>query len=316
MKTEEIMDKWTLDKINQTIKELRQNGLIQFNFGRNSLDELKLLDEYAFKKRQDFILRISTVTDDNIIKNNELLFLSELKNIKKIAFSYINNDTLEELREMTQLEYFENMSSKRLDINFLNGLNELKVLRMYGKIKNLKTIEKCINLEDLFLSTTIENYNFIKPLTKLSRIGIDSCISINDFTLLNKPMLKEIHIGSIKNMENIDSIKELKYVEKLRLEASRIKLLPEMSKLVNLKELDLRILKIWENPYIIKTMPKLEKLVLREINTKLQAEEFYFLTEIETLNEIDFRFIDFNKNRIEKLNKWFKENGKENILKK
>jgi hypothetical protein len=51
MKTEEIMYKWTLDKINQTINELRQNGLIQVDFGRNSLDKLELLNEYAFKKR-------------------------------------------------------------------------------------------------------------------------------------------------------------------------------------------------------------------------------------------------------------------------
>jgi hypothetical protein len=60
----------------------------------------------------------------------------------------------------------------------------------------------------------------------------------------------------------------------------------------------------------------LERLRLREINTKLEAEKFYFLTKIKTLKEIDFRFIDYNKKRINKLNKWFKENKKEDIIKK
>jgi hypothetical protein len=35
---------------------------------------------------------------------------------------------------------------------------------------------------------------------------------------------------------------------------------------------------------------------------------------METLKEIDFEFIDYNKTRIEKLNKWFMENGKGNIV--
>ncbi len=63
-------------------------------------------------------------------------------------------------------------------------------------------------------------------------------------------------------------------------------------------------------------MPKLEELDLNEINTKLKAEQFYFLTEIDTLKTLDFRFIDYNKSRIEKLNKIFKEKNKDHILKK
>jgi hypothetical protein len=69
------------------------------------------------------------------------LFLLKLKT-QKIAFSYISNDALKHLRKMVQSVYFKTMSSKRLDIDFLDGLNELKVLRVYGRIKNLENIIK------------------------------------------------------------------------------------------------------------------------------------------------------------------------------
>ncbi|MDR1452001.1 MAG: hypothetical protein LBI57_06725, partial [Helicobacteraceae bacterium] len=163
-------------------------------------------------------------------------------------------------------------------------------------------------------STTLKDYTFIKPLNKIKSIMIDYCIASDDFTLLNIPALKELGLSSIKSIENIDAIKDFKTIEKLYLSGAKIKLLPDMSKLIKLETLYLNNLKAWENTEILKTIPNLKHLELREINTKLEAERFYFLTEIETLNEIEFKFIDFNKKRIDLLNKWFIKNGKENII--
>jgi hypothetical protein len=303
------MDKWTINKINTAVNETRENGIIYFNFSINSLTELEKLNECLFKKRPDLILRF--VTENN----NDFTSLYSLKNIKKLSlFGY---DSLNEIKNINHLIFLEiyNVNKKTLDINFLEKLNNLHELRLTGKIKGIEPIGKCINLEHLYISTTIKNYDFIEPLNKLTKITIDHCISINDFSLLNKPKLEEIKILSINGMENIDSIKNFKFTRKLQLDASRVKLLPKMGELNNLKELELRNFKIWENPDVLKTIPKLEKIKLEEINTKLKAEQFYFLTRMETLKEIDFEFIDYNKTRIEKLNKWFKENGKGNIVK-
>ncbi|MGB4812418.1 MAG: hypothetical protein WBP13_08075, partial [Methylophilaceae bacterium] len=46
----------------------------------------------------------------------------------------------------------------------------------------------------------------------------------------------------------------------------------------------------------------------------LKAEQFYFLSEMSTLKALDFRFIDVNKGRIDKLNKAFKEKGMGSVL--
>lgn len=193
-------------------------------------------------------------------------------------------------------------------------MNNLYELQLTGKVKNIEAIGKCKNLEKLYLSTTINNYKFMQPLDKIKIIFIDYCTASNDFTLLNKQTLEELSITTINKLENVNAIKYFSALKKLRLSASKIVKLPKMNKLENLRELKLELMKAWENPEIIKTLPSLEKLKLEEINTKLNAERFYFLTEMKTLKEIDFRFMDFNKNRIDKLNKWFIENGKENIL--
>ena len=302
------MDKWTIENINVAVNETRENGVIHCNFYNNTQIELDNLNKYLFKERPDLILRFQAKNSD------ELSLLPHLKNIKKLSmFGY---ESLNQLKDMNHLTYLEiyNVNKKALDIDFLEELIHLNDLRLTAKVKNLEVIGKCRNLEKLYLSTTITNYNFMQSLNEIKVMYIDYCSASNDFSLLNKPTLKELSITSINNLENIDTLKYFSGLQKLRLSSSKLKRLPNMSKLVNLRELELVGLKIWENPEIIKTIPLLEKLELAEINTKLDAEQFYFLAAIKTLKEIDFRFIDFNKKRIDRLNKWFAEKGKENIV--
>ncbi len=116
-------------------------------------------------------------------------------------------------------------------------------------------------------------------------------------------MLDQINIENFKNLIS------------LNIDASQLKKLPQLDNLKKLKKLKLGNMKKWENPEVLQTLPVLEELELQEINTKLKAEQFFFLAEMTTLKTLDFRFMDFNKNRIEKLINYFKLTGKEDILK-
>jgi hypothetical protein len=304
------MEKWTFEKVNKAIAEAKENDIMYFDYYCNTKKELEMLNKNLFNKRPDLILHISKANNDHsdLMKN--------LKNIKKL---YLADKNMEYFRNISQLLYFEVNtigSSYTWDLICIEGLTDLLELRISGKTKNLDIIGNFTNLEKLYLSTTVKDYNFIKPLNKIENIMIDSCTSDNNFTLLNKPSLKELSICSIKNLEDIDTIRNFRSISKFHLAASRIKLLPKMDNLKELKELRLDLLKLWENPEVLKAIPKLERLELNDINTKLEAEQFYFLTEMQTVKEIDFRFIDFNKKRIDLLNKWFVKNGKESILKR
>lgn len=302
------MDTWTIEKINAAVNETRENGLIHFNFYNNTQAELENLNEFLFEKREDLILNYATEDE------NDLALLSSLKNIKKVRLS--NYDSLDKMKNINHVVYLEiyNVNKKALDIGFFEELHNLRELRLTGKVRNIEMIGKCKNIEKLYLSTTTDNYDFARPLNKIKILCIDHCTASSDFTLLNKQTLEELSITQINKLDDIDTIKDFASLKRLALSASGIRILPAMDKLVNLRELRLELMKIWENPHIITTIPSLEKLELEEINTKLDAETFYFLTEIKTLKEIDFRFMDFNKKRIDKLNTWFIENGKENIL--
>lgn len=216
---------------------------------------------------------------------------------------------------MTQLISLKLNPLNKLDISFLSNLKFLKEINLSGKFNSLDSIKNCTDLETIYLSTTIDSFDFFKDLNRVKEVFIDSCLVLNDFTLLNKPTLQKLSVTSVKMLEQIDSLANFESLIFLRIDASRLKVLPNMSKLINLKKLELKYMKIWENPEILNTIPSLEELELQEINTKLKAEEFYFLTKMNTLKTLDFRFMDFNKNRIEKLNNYFKLNDKEDILK-
>jgi hypothetical protein len=93
----EIMDKWTIEKINTAANKTRENDIIYFNSCINTRDELENLNEYLFKKRHDLILNYVTENE------NDLTLLSSLKNIKKLKLS--NYDSLEGLKYMNHLVY-------------------------------------------------------------------------------------------------------------------------------------------------------------------------------------------------------------------
>ncbi|MDR1197844.1 MAG: hypothetical protein LBK94_02375 [Prevotellaceae bacterium] len=309
------MDEWTKEKICETIKEIKQNGIIDYRFGYNKPTELEYLNEYAFSKRPDLVLTVSPNNSNYILTQRELLLLSKLNNVKKLHLNSINNTYLLPVRNMKNITSLEITTFNRItDLLFIDEFVQLKELVVRGTVRHMEAIGKCSNLEYLHLSTTINDYGFIKPLNRLKRICIDSCLSTNNFSLLNKPSLEDISIIAIQRLKNIDSIKEFEHVKKIKLHAIKLKALPAMNNLTNLRELELNHMKSWENPEILKTIPKPEKIKLCSIGAGLKAERFYFLSEIKTLKELDIRFIDRNKMRKDKLIRWMTENGKQNIV--
>jgi hypothetical protein len=170
------LPEWTIESIKKSISEIEQNGTIHFDFGINSLDELEFLNKNIFKKRQDLILKLSTNKNNYIITEDELLFLSKLKNIKKITIFGIYNKTMEHLKDMVQLTHFKTMHNKMLDISFLANWFDLKELLLWGKIKNIEIIKKCIHLEkiDLHIPLIAEQLYFLTELKNIKQLDIES----------------------------------------------------------------------------------------------------------------------------------------------
>ena len=307
---------WTKTKMKKAVEILRPNASVTFAFGAEKLSVLEELNEIVFSIRPDLTFHVWSVANNEILTDEELTLLTKMQNVKNLHLNGFNNTSLQIISEMIQLTSLILGAKKMLDISFIEKLNNLIDINLTGSFVELKPLSSCTELKTIYLSTTINSFDFFKPLNKIEKLYIDSCIATNDFSPFNKSTLTDLSITSIKMLENVDTLANFENLNYLRLDASRVEMLPNLSKLRNLKKLELGYMKAWKNPEILKTLPMLEELELKEINTKLKPEQFYFLTEMNTLEKLDFRFMDFNKKRIEKLTQIFKEQKKDSILKK
>lgn len=307
---------WTKAKMKKAVEILRPNASVTFAFGAEKLSVLKELNETVFNVRPDLIFHVWSVSDNRIITDEELVLLTKMGNVKKLHFNGFNNTTLQPISEMTQLTSLKLGPNKKLDISFVEKLSLLINISLTGSFVEVEPLSNCSELTTIYLSTTINSFSFFKSLNKIEKLYIDNCIATKDFSSFNKQSLTSLSITSIKLLDNVDNLADFENLKSLKLDASRVETLPNLIKLKNLKKVELGNMKVWKNPEILQTLPILEDLTLNEINTKLKPEQFYFLTEMNTLKTLDFRFMDYNKNRIEKLNKMFKEKDKDNILKK
>ena len=164
-----------LAKIKQNNNEGCVNFIIDNNTERNSFErELGLLDEQVFKNRENLILSLFIKRNGLIITDEELQFVSKLKNVKKIEIAGSNNKSYAPLKNMVGLTYFSTNHHKILDISFLEKLIRLKELVLCGEIVNIDCIGGCKNLEKMFLSISFkaEQLYFLTELAHLKELWI------------------------------------------------------------------------------------------------------------------------------------------------
>lgn len=306
---------WTRRKINTIIPSLKKGGSVGFAFGKDDVKFLDILNDEIFQQRDDIILHVWSVAKGERLSEENIKALAQMKNVKRLEISGFKNTEIDALGEMDHLEELKVSPVKKIDISFCKHFSNLKTLTLGNSI-NLDVLSACKSLESLTICTTVESYEFVEELRKLRKVIVHDCISTNDFSPFKHTQIESLGILSIKKLENIDSISQLESLQELDIHASLIQKLPSFENLNNIKKLSLRHMKKWENPSVIECLSNLEELELMEINTKLKADQFYFIGNLENIKSFDFRFIDFNKKRIDTLNKYFEDNDLEHIIKK
>jgi Leucine-rich repeat (LRR) protein len=236
----------------------------------------------------------------------------QMSHVKKLSLRSANT-SLDALSTMQQLTHLYLRPYKKYSLDFINTFKNLNLLNVTGKFEHLAAIGHCKSLERLIINCPITSFSFVKSLPRLSMLEIDSCTVTGDFKDLNSPTLKNLGLYQIKNLENVDFLADFTQLEHCHLFASKLTKLPDLSQLINLTKLSLDYLKAWQNPEAIAKLSQLQALQLEEINPKLLAEQFYFLSEMPSLEMLDYRFIDFGKKRIDALNKHFAAAGKSHL---
>lgn len=305
---------WTTRKMKEAVKILRTGATVSFAFGAEKLEMLYQLDEQVLAARPDMVLKAWSVASKGIITEEELAALASLKHIRKLHLNGFNNTSLEALASMQQLIKLTLGPGKKLDLSFISGYTQLEDIWLSGSFSGLENLSHCTALEKVILNTTIDSFEFMRPLDKLQMLAVDQCSAPFDFKPFNKPSLKELRLSSVFNLDQVDDLADFEHLQQLKIHAGKLEVLPDMHKLKQLRSLELTGMKVWKNPEVLQALPALEELRLTEINTKLKAEQFYFLFAMPSLQKLDYRFIDFNKKRIDTLNEESRKRGRDQIV--
>jgi hypothetical protein len=212
----------------------------------------------------------------NITKINNLLYIP----VKKLTIIndyeiIIDFPILNNLDKLTISEKFDNLNNLGDNINRLTLLSCYK-LKTIPKITNLKSLviinnnfdipcmlnyklNYLINLEELTIEDWLcFNLNCLSSLTKLKFLYLDSCKlhSLPNLLYLNKlkiinclnitslPKIKnviELYLKFCDNLSNINSLINIKHMNKLYLNCKKIKTIKPLENIISIDDLDLNM---------------------------------------------------------------------------
>lgn len=222
----------------------------------------------------------------NLHGNENLLEISNCKNLKRVRFYGGIISDLSFLKELNNIEELYLGTQKIVDISPIGNLKNLKILELdFNQITNINPLKDLTKLEVLLL-----NHNKITALSPLSKLE----------------NLKELNISSNQNIENIDPIKNLKKLIIFQAYSTKIKdieilsnlnkleilqlnetLVNDISAITNLNELR----ELWLNDNKITSIPSdvmSKKLNLYNLQLKGNSiTEFSFLNNLKKLQVLN-----------------------------
>lgn len=307
---------WTSEKIAEAASQTRHGGSVGFAFGFETLSRLLELDARIFSIRPDLKLVVWTVADSGSYSDEELETLASLLNVRRLGINVTarQKQSLIPLARMTALNALELGARASVDLGFLSSLRQLHELRLSGKFTALDAAADCPALQKIYISATLTSYTALAGIRSLRSLTLDTCAAPLDFSPLNQPTLEYLHLSGIHKLDTVDSLAGFSHLQTLTMRAPHLEKLPDLSGLHALRNLKLDGMKKWGNPEILQTLPNLNTLELAEINTKLTAEHFAFLTSMPNLTKVDFRFIDSGKRRRTQIEALFRQASRLDIV--
>ncbi|WP_145411287.1 leucine-rich repeat domain-containing protein [Paenibacillus xylanexedens] len=305
---------WTMDKMDDAVRHLRNRATVSYVVGVDKLDDLMGLDQHVFAKRPDLILYVSNVEKNSPCPEEVVAQLAEMKHVTALKIHLQQRQHLTQLSALERMNYLEIHSPKAQSLDFIRNFKYLKYLLLSGKFNDLSPIEDCIRLETLVLNCAIEKLDFVVDLPFLAYLAIDSCIFNDSLDVLSTSNISMLRLSAVRNLSNIDTLETLKNLVYLRLSLPKVERLCDFSRLSNLRQLELDYMKSLQDIDHLWNANQLEVLELKEINPKLKAESFDRMAEMDRLRQVDFRYMDVNKRRIDALRKHMVEAGKAELL--
>ncbi|MEF2246347.1 hypothetical protein [Paenibacillus sp. IITD108] len=305
---------WTASKMNSAVKQLRNRATISFVVGSDLTDDLLLLDKQVFSKRPDLILSVYNPEEKGRYTEKFLEILAGLKHVAALDLSVKQPQDLSILSALRQMKFLIIRSKKSQNLDFIRNYKQLEYLWLSGKFVDLAPIADCMMLNTLILNCAIDQLDFVSELPLIKYLSIDSCTLNSSLDALANSNISMLKLSSVRNLTNIDALGALHNLAYLHLTLPKVERLCDFSNMKQLRQLELHFMKSLREIENLWTADRLEVLELREINNGIKAEDLSRITEMDSLRQVDFRFIDFNKSRIAAMSKRMYETGKEQLL--
>ncbi|MGI2294466.1 hypothetical protein [Paenibacillus sp. GXUN7292] len=305
---------WTASKMNSAVKQLRNRATISFVVGSDLTDDLLLLDKQVFSKRPDLILSVYNPEEKGRYTEKFLEILAGLKHVAALDLSLKQQQDLSMLSGLRQMKFLIIRSKKSQNLDFIRNYKQLEYLWLSGKFVDLAPIADCMMLNTLILNCAIDQLDFVSELPLIKYLSIDSCTLNGSLDVLAHSNIRMLKLSAVHNLTNIDALGTLHNLAYLHLTLPKVERLCDFSNMKQLRQLELHFMKSLREIENLWTADRLEVLELREINNGIKAEALSRITEMDSLRQVDFRFIDFNKGRIAALSKCMHEAGKEQLL--
>ncbi|MCG7409560.1 hypothetical protein MH117_19310 [Paenibacillus sp. ACRRX] len=306
---------WNAEKMSAAVKQLRNRATVSFVVGADLTEDLLELDARVFAKRPDLILHIWNRDEKARYKEEFLETLAAMKHAAALKLDLRQQQDLTKLGTMKQLQFLiVNSPKKAQNLDFICNYSELTYLELHGKFNNLAPVAECICLDTLLLNCTIDQLDVVADLPLLKYLSIDSCELKGSLDIIADSNVSMLILSSVRNLTDIQAVGQMHNLNFLRLSLSKVERLCDFSKMDKLRQLELNCMKSLQDIENLWSARRLEVLELQEINTAIKAEAFAPLGDMESLQQVDFRFIDFNKGRIAAMSEQMERAGKGQLL--
>lgn len=208
------------------------------------------LEEFNVKRGYGYSLRLgnSSITD-----LTPLRFFPDLEELTLSENNITDLTPLSQLYNLTHLNISGNPIDDISPISGLTNLKNLKLYRIQGGVKNLKSIKNLTNLKILFIGKGFENLEALSSLKKLQYLAVLYNPIISDIcTIKNLTLLERLVLHGTA-VTDINCLNGLKNITKLSLLKTPVKDLSVISNYESLAYLDI-------SETLVENIPNLKKL--------------------------------------------------------
>ena len=239
-------------------------AVVQFNSLPSEQDLLRLAK--LMEGRPDVALRAYGGYDGTIDNLEFLRFFPQLTRFHADALRYRKFNDIDGLRYLPDslVELSLGQTQRRFSLASLGRFRSLRRLSLKGNQKDIEVISTLTMLEELTLrSLTLPDLSILVPLRRLRSLDI-KLGGTRDLRLLpDLGPLAYLELWMIRGLEDISPVGELTSLQYLFLQdLPRIDRLPDLSRMIRLRRIDIEGLKSLTDLSPLLTAPSLEELFL------------------------------------------------------